>query len=234
MGCQLLFNEHQVIITKNNHTLLTGQCDPTTGLWCIPLTYQPATEPTTRNPQPPTCPVPSQCNHTYQTHRTPELIQYLHLQPLAPSHPTGLMPTKEVFSNRGQASPWQLYEHIYQPPKPAHPKDTWIKVEKAHDLPKQLKLQLNQHKNPTTKPCINSLPPLKPPVKYTPIKWEGSQLLPVGEDQYIIVLNEYNINVILTEALNIERPILNHAGLHQIVHLPPQLRLPTQNSLAQQ
>ena len=78
-GCLAQFDAKNVIIQRQGMTLLTGTCDPTNGLWRLPLVNPPS---------PPV--IPFQCNNAYQTTSTAELMQYLHAAAFSPVQSTWL------------------------------------------------------------------------------------------------------------------------------------------------
>jgi hypothetical protein len=101
-GCEATFDDQQVVITKNNTSLLRGQRDHSTGLWRIPLTNN-TESPNASNRQTMECnniiSIPPHnihnkpdsnierttvCYNAYQHHKIPELIQYLHAAAFSP------------------------------------------------------------------------------------------------------------------------------------------------------
>jgi hypothetical protein len=115
-GCEAKFDDQQVVITKNNISLLRGERDRCTGLWRIPLTNN-AESPKASNRQTKECnntinisphnihnnpdaniEHSTVCYNAYQHHKIPELIQYLQAVAFSPVPSTWIAAIQRGFS----------------------------------------------------------------------------------------------------------------------------------------
>jgi hypothetical protein len=223
-GCEAKFDNQKVVITKNNINLLRGQRDRCTGLWRIPLTNNEESTITSNRPtmecnNATTIP-PNQmhskpdatighntvCYNAYQHHKIPELIQYLHAAAFSPVPSTWIAAIqREYYQSWPGLTAAAVRKHL--PKSEATTKGHLDQTRKNLRSTKTDDMDLEEEQEPNNTQTHQIFAAIENTDKiYTgKIYTDQTGRFPVTSSQgnkYILILYEYDMNAILTEALH--------------------------------
>jgi hypothetical protein len=192
-GCKATFDAKQVVITRNDKELISGPRDNQTGLWRIPLINH---TPTNTVPTP----MHMECNNAYQTHKIPELIQFLHAAAFSPVTSTWIAAIQRgFFQSWPGLTAAAVKKHL--PASEATAKGHLDQIRKnirstKHDSPEP-----EPEQEPNNAPTHQMFATIESTGK---IYTDQTGRFPVTSStghKYILVLYDYDTNAILTEAI---------------------------------